>query len=103
MALNRAFDPTDVIEGQMALWMDAADIATLRTTASNTVSAWYDKSPNKIVFSQSTASQMPTIGSLNGKPSVQFTAQNSQYLSAGNDFTNSFGLGSWTEGWYLYG
>jgi hypothetical protein len=78
--------------------MDAADFSTVKTTASNTVSGWYDKSPNKVVFTQTVASQMPTIGSFNGKPTVQFTSLSGQHLSAGNTVQNTIGLGSWTEG-----
>ncbi len=65
----------------MALWLDAADTATI-TSASGAVSQWADKSGNGKHLSQSTAGAKPTTGAetLDGKNVIAFDG--SDYLVA---------------------
>jgi hypothetical protein len=71
-----------------ALWLDAADAATI-TTISGAVSQWDDKSGNSRNVSQSTASFRPTYPSniLNGLPAVRFDGTDDRLQTASAFFT----------------
>jgi hypothetical protein len=71
-----------------ALWLDAADAATI-TTVSSAVSQWNDKSGNGRNVSQSTASFRPTYPSniLNGLPAVRFDGTDDRLQTASAFFT----------------
>lgn len=66
-----------------ALWLDAADVATV-TLNGSTVSQWNDKSGNSRHVSQATASQQPTWNAtgLNSKPILTFDGSNDVLLNA---------------------
>lgn len=67
---------------QTALWLDAADAATI-TLNGSTVSQWNDKSGNGRNVVQATASAQPTYtaSGLNGGPALTFNSANLQTLS----------------------
>jgi hypothetical protein len=83
---------------QTALWLDAADAATV-TTVSGAVSQWNDKSGNARHATQGTAGNRPayTGNSLNGLATIKYDATN-DFLS----LANTSGLTSATS-FYLYG
>lgn len=54
-----------------ALWLDAADSATI-TTVSGAVSQWNDKSGNSRNATQSTAGSRPLLTTVSGYPVIQF-------------------------------
>lgn len=59
----RAFLPTDI--AGLALWLDAADAATLTLDGSNNVSAWADKSGAGLSAAQATTTKRPSYTSTN--------------------------------------
>jgi len=65
-----------------ALWLDAADPATV-TTISGAVSQWNDKSGNSNHFSQATSTRRPTINDtgVNGKPALVFDGINDSLVA----------------------
>jgi hypothetical protein len=65
-----------------ALWLDAADVATV-TLNGSTVSQWNDKSGNSRHVSQATAGQQPTWNAtgLNSKPTLVFDGSNDILLN----------------------
>jgi hypothetical protein len=67
---------------QTALWLDAADAATV-TLNGSTVSQWNDKSGNARHVSQATAGQQPTWNAtgLNSKPTLVFDGSNDILLN----------------------
>jgi hypothetical protein len=75
---------------QTALWLDAADAATV-TTVSGAVSQWNDKSGNARHATQGTAGSRPSYNSsgLNGKGLLTFDGTNDQltYAAGADPFT----------------
>lgn len=71
--LRNSFDPRTL--PNLALWLDAADPATLNLTASN-IMQWNDKSGNGNHAAQGVASLQPLYSpsGINGKPSLIFNA-----------------------------
>jgi len=66
------FSPTNIAD--MALWLDAADAATVSLDASSNVEQWNDKSGNGRHAGQTTAANRPDYAStLNGKSVVGFS------------------------------
>jgi hypothetical protein len=61
----------------MLFWLDASDATTI-TESGGAVSAWNDKSPNGINFSQAIAANRPTTNTqtLNGKNVIVFDGSN---------------------------
>lgn len=83
----RDFLPTDI--PSCAFWLDAGDRSTLTLSASNTVTAWTDKSKDRRAV---TVVSAPTYSSngFNGLPTLQFTS--GQYLSSttATTFSNAY-------------
>lgn len=78
----QSFNPLDLVP---ALWLDASDTSTI-TESSGAVSEWRDRSGNARHFSQGTAANQPTTGSvtLNGRNTLQFTGDDWMSVSGHN-------------------
>lgn len=88
-----SFTPTDI--SGLALWLDAADAATI-TQAAGAVSQWDDKSTESNHFTQPTGANQPTTASrtVNGRNALDFIANDFMIGPAGlyniNQVNNTF-------------
>lgn len=75
-----SFSPSSI--SGLKLWLDASDSSTI-TSSAGAVSQWTDKSSNAYVFSQSTAANKPTTGTvtINGKNTITYDGINDTLVS----------------------
>lgn len=83
------FNPKSI--AGLAVWLDAADSTTITLNSGN-VSEWRDKSGNSRNYSQATAANQPTTGTVNGRTSVRAAAGSTRRQLT----TTNFSLSAYT-------
>lgn len=83
LVISKTFTWFDPIQLSPALWLDAADSATVDVSGGK-VSQWNDKSGNNRHLTQSTDSNRPnyTIGGLNSRNVIAFNHLNSNWMGS---------------------